>query len=401
MEHAPEPTKLRLDIPAGLEVTLDGAAWGTSPLEAKEVSAGEHALTIESPCGQIESTVEAKANETTVFEGVPSAELVVEARDRSGKRLSAAVTLGEWTVPTVATVVPACAHRMVVRSPGLGGFMEDIELKPGQALTRKVVLAPGPDMVRIHGGHFTSGPVEREREGWQEVMWAPNEEWDVQTFDMDRTEVTVAQYLACQEAGGCPLDREAMREVHGVTFRDAPRCNIELVEFPLRYAAVEGREEHPANCLGGWAALQYCKWAGKRLPTDVEWQFAAKSRKSEYTAPWGDWEKGWYAHGPDELHRLPRKTETAVPCSYPKGNSEQGICDLQGNVSEIVLYLMTPERRKVSRRNGIPVDRPFYDSYGSNTRNCRPLFDSVGPSPNGARPEGGFRCVRSVGEPQR
>ena len=69
-------------------------------------------------------------------------------------------------------------------------------------------------------------------------------------FSIERTEVTVARYRACAEAGACTAD--------GLDFHAA--CHW----------AREGYDEQPINCLDWHQARAYCAWAGMRLPTNAE-----------------------------------------------------------------------------------------------------------------------------------
>jgi formylglycine-generating enzyme required for sulfatase activity len=98
----------------------------------------------------------------------------------------------------------------------------------------------------------------------------PVHEVHVATFDLDATEVTVAQYSRCVHAGGCPAAPTTV-QFRGVTAEDHQisdgECNDSRTD----------RADHPENCVDWSMADAYCRWAGKRLPTEEEWEYAACS----------------------------------------------------------------------------------------------------------------------------
>ena len=133
-------------------------------------------------------------------------------------------------------------------------------------------------------------------------------------FGIGKTEVTVGQYKACVRAGTCTAPAAGRS------------CNW----------GQSGRAEHPINCVDHGQATAFCRWAGGRLPTEAEWEYAATSGAKRWKYPWGD-EKASCAravmdHGGNGCgsgHTLP-------VCSKPAGSSAQGACDLSGNVWEWV-----------------------------------------------------------------
>jgi formylglycine-generating enzyme required for sulfatase activity len=278
---------------------------------------------------------------------VESASLRITARDVDGRPIAAAVWLGDRQVAEAAQgepiAVPAGRHRLRVAAADKGAFLEDVELVVGAVIERDVVLAPGPDMLRLPGGRFTLGPPAGDE-------WPGIERWDVELapFDLDLTEVTVADYVACRKAAkqpicnteaecanavGCPYHYlrapEDPRDWVLPKNADLPLCNLHPGLADLKVAS--GRERHPANCVTRFEAEDYCRWAGKRLPTDAEWEFAAQG-----VAP---------TTGAKD------RSGTSPVCERAGSTSARGICDLMANVSEYVDDAVVPGRpRRPSRR---------------------------------------------------
>ena len=187
------------------------------------------------------------------------------------------------------------------------------------------LFAPPVDWVRIRGGQFEPVWNKSRPQGLKTVT--------VKTFYMSRTEVTVAQYAACVAAKVCAPPK---------TFSSF------ACERP------EARPDHPRDCVRRADAETYARWVGGDLPTWFEWTYAARSRGKTLRRRWGNDDAtcentvlnpksgpgGWSA---DE--GCGRSTSWPV-CSKPAGNTEQGLCDMGGNVQEIVRspYADVPSR---------------------------------------------------------
>ncbi len=167
-----------------------------------------------------------------------------------------------------------------------------------------------------------------------EVEWVPlpggDFEWEASSgparlapFDISRSEVTVAQYTTCVEAGACaPIDWAACRA--GPTLAPAG-------------AEHYGAPAQPAVCLTLAEARAFAKHVGGRLPSPDEWMFAARSGRMTDGYPWGrapaSCERAVFldAAGPG----CGRKATWPV-CSRPAGHSRDGLCDMAGNAAEWV-----------------------------------------------------------------
>jgi formylglycine-generating enzyme required for sulfatase activity len=431
---APPPTVLAIDLPPGVGVWVDGKDRGVTPIASMEVSPGGHQVRLQTACGDIDlAEVEVLAETTTTIDAtkVPQlgfAALRVRARTHLGETVeNLRVQANESTIPSpqagAAWVMPACKLRVRVSAAGrddLGGVIEDIAFVAGSTVKRAVVLAPGPDMVRIPAGEFMFGPTEAAREDfkrnpekylgdsagdpaltWESFRAHFNARVQVSAFELDKTEVTTAQYMACRraakrawcrdprdcrEVGGCPQTPGHF----GVNAaEDEKLCTIS--SDPRERTYLEADANRPASCVERWQAEQYCNWAGKRLPTEVEWEYAARSRRSDYSQPWGTERDAQCQRSnctPDGTPWSAGERQPSVVCSYPEGNSVDGLCDMMGNVAEHVEPSKLPGRMKPEEN-----DKPGR-GRGSQPRDAvGEVFDLRRMR---GRPDDGFRCARDM-----
>jgi len=138
----------------------------------------------------------------------------------------------------------------------------------------------------------------------------------VPTFEMGKTQVTVDQYRACVDAGACTAPSTS------------EWCNW----------GQSDRGKHPINCVDWHQAQAYAKWAGGRLPSEAEWEYAARSGGRDWKYPWGNenatCERAVMDDGSG--NGCGRGNTTWPVCSKPKGNTTHGLCDMAGNVWEWV-----------------------------------------------------------------
>ncbi|MDO9302903.1 MAG: formylglycine-generating enzyme family protein, partial [Anaerolineales bacterium] len=171
----------------------------------------------------------------------------------------------------------------------------------------------GMTILYVPAGEFTMGIKDG----------GPDKEMPVHTvyldaFWIDQTEVTNKQYAACVSDGGCtpPYDTSS----HS---RASYYGNSEFDDFPVIYVI--------------WRqANAYCSWAGRELPTEAQWEKAARGT-DERAYPWGNDAPN------DTLLNYNRKVDdTTKVGSYETGKSFYGAYDMAGNVWEWVTSLYKP-----------------------------------------------------------
>jgi len=147
---------------------------------------------------------------------------------------------------------------------------------------------------------------------------------NVTAFEMDVTEVTVAEYQACVDANRC-------RRVDASNVTGDPPCN----------GALPDHQNYPVNCVDVDDAAAYCTWVGKRVPSEEEWEYTAQ-RPNHRSYPWGDREPnadllnacGLECDASGGLGWNDGYAATAPVGSFPDGKSIDGLVDMAGNVWE-------------------------------------------------------------------
>jgi eukaryotic-like serine/threonine-protein kinase len=219
--------------------------------------------------------------------------------------------------------------------------------------------APQADRVAIPAGPFTQGSTRGDEDE------RPARKVTLKAFSIDRTEVTQGDYATCVAAKRCKAPPQA---------QNAAAADPTLAKLP-----VTGVDWNDAQA--------YCKFAGGRLPTEAEWEKAARGEDArEY--PWGndaDCGRGNWGTFEGEGPCAGKNPGRPVAVGqYPSGASPYGVLDLGGNVWEWVAdkYDEDPKRRVV--RGGSCCS--YFVGPRSANRNAW--------SPQHRDGDLGFRCAR-------
>jgi formylglycine-generating enzyme len=295
-------------------------------------------------------------------------------------------------------------------------------------------------MVYIPGGTFAMGSSS----GASDEL--PIHEITVKPFFMDKTEVTNEQWEAFVKATGYvslaerPLSEKEipglLPEFVGKTVSlclRPPTGEVNLRDFPSWWAPVfganwrhpngpesdiRGKEKHPVVHIAWLDAIEYCKWAGKRLPTEAEWEFAARGGLKDQQYVWGgEFSPGgklmantWQGKFPKENTSADGFHESSPAATYPANG--YGLHDMAGNVWEWTADWYHPDYYKQSPKENPPGPTTSYDPDEPGTMKrvtrggswmcadnyCRGYRPSarMKTSPDTGLQNTGFRCVKDV-----
>lgn len=252
-------------------------------------------------------------------------------------------------------------------------------------------------MVLVPAGDFVQGSTEAQiqdaldactqgdnlcfLQGLQDEL--PQHTVSLDAFYIDVRETTNAEYAACVQAGACQPPAPASSNTRGAYYGDPA-----YADYPVIYVTWQD-------------AGAYCRWAGKRLPTEAEWEKAARGPDG-LLWPWGD------LFSPDRANFRPPGTapdsgDTSRVGSYPEGASPYGAMDMVGNAWEWVAdwyeasYGASYQGQPTAQNPQGPAsgDRKVVrgGSWNSNVASAR-AASRAGSPPQERYFDVGFRCAR-------
>ena len=232
----------------------------------------------------------------------------------------------------------------------------------------KTSALDGMEQVYVPEGDFWMGKGEVRKNAD-----SPMHSIHLDAFWMDKYEVSNAMYLKCMQAGAC----------------------TDMVSDNLTYRNWIYRD-HPVIYVAWEQAGLYCQWAGKRLPTEAEWEKAARGTDGRQY-PWGDdWPNPRLANFEESLIN-----EAVSIYRYPLGASPYGALNMAGNVREWVAdwygedyYLVMPYANPTGPEIGF--ERSLRGGSYSEDKSEITVINRMRHEPQSAGLSRGFRCAQDA-----
>jgi len=270
----------------------------------------------------------------------------------------------------VVLLVAYAAVTGLLRQVYVAGMAEARILRRGYPLvTIRFSKIPGMNQVLIPAGEFTMGSNKDKTKSA-----SPEHKVYLDAYWIDQVEVTNAMYKLCFEAGKC---------VHTARY-DTYLDNPAYADYPVHY-------------ITWFEADAYCAWEGGRLPTEAEWEKAARGTYN-LLYPWGN------TAPEDSVLNYNGKYQDVRPAyDYFSGESPYGLLNMAGNVQEWVADWYSPDYYSNS---------PYKNPTGPTTGTLRVLrggayWDSAlqvetiyrfKHDPTSAGAQRGIRCVQAAGQ---
>ncbi|MDF0667358.1 MAG: SUMF1/EgtB/PvdO family nonheme iron enzyme [Nitrospira sp.] len=252
---------------------------------------------------------------------------------------------------------------------------------PGHDPIEPPTSQDGAPMIVVPAGSFPMGVPAGARDGGRDEY--PRHDVFVDTFAIDKFEVTNGRYLEFVKSTGHRVPQNPRN----------PTRNLWQGE-----SITDSLTDRPVINVDWFDAEAYCRWAGKRLPTEAEWEKAAKGT-SDRRFPWGNVE-------PTSKHLNYNQPwigeKTLMPVgSYEAGKSPYGLYDMAGNVWEWVddwydarYYEKSPKKNPKGPDTG--TKKVIRGAGWQNETPTVRIFTRVESDPTVRNESTGFRCAAST-----
>jgi len=296
-------------------------------------------------------------------------------------------------------------------------FLSLILLFLSSSLLPEVVAETPDEMVQLKGGTFQMGTDDEGRDGE-----SPARQVKVKPFAIDVTSVTNEQFL--EFIRDTKYKSEA--ETFGWSFvldmfvskqvKKTVKDKLEGAEWwlPVEGAywrqpfgpksSIKDRMDHPVVHMSWNDAASYCKWKGKRLPTEAEWEFAARGGLKEKQYPWGNKYEAnrmniWQGKFPTKNTKEDGYAHTAPVTAFGPQN-DYGVYNMVGNVWEWVndKYKPSVEDNRPNRNEEKRVLRggSYLDSINGKFNHRTRVTTRMGNTPDSGSDNLGFRCAKPI-----
>jgi formylglycine-generating enzyme required for sulfatase activity len=347
----PTPRTLGVDLGAAAEAVFAralavkpeeryataGEFWRA--LAGSDATSGSHAARVTGSATATAVAPAAAAAAATLLDPEAAARVAAPAPSARSSRRPLLLVVAAAVIAGVAAafVVPKLLRRDGAAATG-GASAAGIPAPAGSVSTADARCPAG--MLPVPGGAYFMGADDGAS------AEKPAHAVRIMPYCIDRFEATVDDYKSCSDVGDCKR-AWTTNEWRGITQKDRdaydPLCNA---TDPAR------RAKHPINCVDWEMADRFCKKRGKRLPSEAEWEFAARGPDGR-RYPWGDeapselrlnacgsecaeWGRAHQIDLPSMYAASDGWANTAPVGSFPKGASPYGVEDVVGNVWEWV-----------------------------------------------------------------
>ncbi len=285
--------------------------------------------------------------------------------------------------------------------------VKELENNIAKNVLDELIANPPEGMLWVPGGSFLQGAVVQDKTAMAHEK--PQHAVLVDGFFIDITEVTNASFkkfvddtnyitvaerpidwelMKAQLPEGTPKPHDSILQPGSLMFKKTASKLTNLYDFSQWWrwvigvnwkhpsgvnSSIEGKENHPVVHISFEDAQAYCKWAGRRLPTEAEWEFAARGKKTSAIYFWGDdssklpkMVNSWEGEFPVNNTLEDGFERTAPVKSYAP--NDFGLYDMAGNVWEFVsdwYNIKYYETLKAANKNVINpqgADKPYNPS---------------------------------------
>ncbi|HKI53526.1 MAG TPA: SUMF1/EgtB/PvdO family nonheme iron enzyme [Anaerolineales bacterium] len=290
------------------------------------------------------------------------------AADRAGTATSNALSFSEPLTQTA--VYKTTTEPLVLTATAIQARVTPTITLTSVSLPTQIIVSDNIPMMLVPGGRFIIGYDDDPDAGPAGLV-------DLDAYYIDQYEVTNAQYQICVSAGECQPPNDFVSQTRS------------------QYYGTDAFADFPVINVDWTMARMYCEWRGARLPTEAEWEAAARGFEALYQ-PWGEGAGCIYGNYDNCIG------DTQPVDKYLIGKSEFDVYNMAGNVSEWVssLYLPYPYNPLDDREN--PVSNgPRVVRGGSWVSSLEEIltYHRIGLDPESASVYGndlGFRCARDV-----